>query len=56
MVQLFPCDQILLGKRLDTIENVMDGKKAILKFCDGTTAQADIGKLPASDGLSIINR
>lgn len=56
MVQLFPSDQIQLGKRLDTIENVMDGKKAILKFCDGTTAQADIGKLHTFDEMPLIDR
>ncbi|ETS85590.1 hypothetical protein PFICI_03615 [Pestalotiopsis fici W106-1] len=42
MVKLFPKHQIQLGKRLETIEGLDGDSKAVLRFVDGTMAQADI--------------
>ncbi|RYP43292.1 hypothetical protein DL768_009996 [Monosporascus sp. mg162] len=41
MVKLVPSDHTKLGKRLDMIVQGGENEKLLLKFCDGTTAEAD---------------
>ncbi|KAF7540986.1 hypothetical protein G7054_g981 [Neopestalotiopsis clavispora] len=42
MVKMFPRDQVHLGKRLEAIEGLDGEGKTVLKFVDGTEAEADI--------------
>lgn len=46
LIKLLPPDQIKLGKRLDTIVQSGENEKLLLKFSDGTTANADTGMNP----------
>jgi salicylate hydroxylase len=44
IMKLMPNDVVRLSKRLHTLEDYGAGK-VVLRFCDGTVAQADAGKL-----------
>jgi tRNA1(Val) A37 N6-methylase TrmN6 len=43
MVNLVSPDRLRLGKRVDAIERSEDSEKMVIKFCDGTSAEADGG-------------
>ncbi|KAH7471972.1 hypothetical protein FOMA001_g13194 [Fusarium oxysporum f. sp. matthiolae] len=41
MIDLVSPDRLKLGKRVDTITRGEDNEKMVIKFCDGTSAEAD---------------
>lgn len=44
IVKLVPEGRVVFGKRLDSWSDKGDGSKVLIKFIDGTTAEADAGK------------